>query len=175
MCAVSINRGSNWGALPTSLEHFICKAWACGKWRKGDGFDQSSLGRPDVDTAYALCIYDHLTAVPELAGSFTIGPDSSWLNKDPKGYVYNDKDAIQDGVAKVRLKTGVDGKTQAQLHAKGFNVPMPVPVSPSGPYFHAEPNVTVQLLSEAGACWTSEFTRAAARKNDGEQFKAKAP
>ena len=40
-------------------------------------------------------------------------------------------------------------------------------------YFDQDTDVTVQLVSEAGICWSASF--AAATKNDGVQFKAKTP
>ena len=55
---------------------------------------------------------------------------------------------------------------------KGVSLPVPMPLTTSE-YFAVDPRVVAQLISSEGICWTSEFTTAT--KNDGVQFKAKAP
>jgi hypothetical protein len=53
------------------------------------------------------------------------------------------------------------------------NIPLPVPRSGTV-YLNQDTSVVVQLVNnETSLCWTSEFTTST--KNNGVQFKAKAP
>ena len=131
---------------------------------------QTDLGDPTTATTYYLCIYDQTASTPALVGTLKIDPNAAWQSKDPKGFNYKDKLGVEDGVQKAKLKTGLAGKTQVQVKAKGVNLPMPVPMG-GGSYFDSDPSVVVQLVTSAGKCWTSEFP--SATKNDDKQYKAK--
>ena len=131
---------------------------------------QSDLGDPVTATTYFLCIYDQTASAPALVGELRIDPNAAWASKDPKGFNYKDKLGTEDGVQKGKLKTGVAGKSQAQVKAKGVNLPMVTPIG-GGAYFDADPSVVAQLVTSAGKCWTTEFPVATA--NDGIQYKAK--
>lgn len=145
------------------------------KWKltKGVAFDQGALGIPESTTSYALCVYDETGDVAALAGSLTIGPGSSWESTAPKGYKYTDKLGSGDGVRKVQIKAGDAGKTKLLLKAGGSTLNWPTPVA-GDKFFNADGKVTVQLVNSATpTCWTTDF--ASAKKNAGDQFKAKAP
>ncbi len=145
------------------------------KWKFSGGqmVEQADLGNPRVDRTYALCIYDQTASVSSRVASISIGASTLWTDKDPKGYQFKSKSGLVNGVAKVALKTGADGKSSASLMAKGNHVPMPVPVSGSK-YMNKDSKVIVQLVNDqTSMCWTSEFT--AAKKNDGATFQAKTP
>jgi hypothetical protein len=64
----------------------------------------------------------------------------------------------------------VAGKSQAQVKAKGVNLPMVTPIG-GGAYFDADPSVVAQLVTSEEKCWTTEF--AVATKNEESQYKAK--
>jgi len=140
------------------------------KWQRGEELLQSDLGDPVTATTYYLCIYDQTGSTPALVGTLQIDPNAAWASKDPKGFNYKDKLGTEDGVQKGKLKTGVAGKSQAQVKAKGVNLPMPVAIG-GGAYFDADPSVVAQLVTSQGKCWTTEF--AVATKNDESQYKAK--
>lgn len=123
-------------------------------------------------TSYALCVYDSVGGSSSLAASLEVDPSAFWLSYDPKGWRLKDKTGTYDGVQQIILKPGAAGKSSAQVKAKGVNLATPVPVDAST-FFSQDPQVTVQLLSSAGVCWTSEFTGNTA--NTAAQFKAKAP
>ena len=144
------------------------------KWRKGEAFAQSDLGNPEVDTPYALCIFDRSAGVPRLVASVAIDPNQRWVSKAPKGYTYKDADGLDDGVSNARFKTGADGRTAAQINAKGANLPAILPFGTAA-YFDQDPRVTVELRNGSGACWSTEFVSESTRLNDGGRFKAKAP
>ena len=146
------------------------------KWKlsKGAAVDQAGLGDPQTTTAYTLCVYDETADVGSLATSLTIPADAvKWQNKDPKGLQYKDKGGTGDGVTKIKLKTGVGGKTKAQVQAKGANLPVLTAFSATE-FFDQDTKVRVQLLNSANqTCWQSDFTTA--KKNTDTLFKAKAP
>jgi len=141
------------------------------KWGKGELLDQNMLGAPNVDTEYALCVYDTSAGIASLKTTLTVDPSAFWVSKAPKGWNYKDKTGTSDGVTGVQLKTGAAEKAKAQVKARGLNIPMPVPLMSQ--YFDQDPSVVVQLISSEGLCLTSSFT--AASKNIPTQFKAKAP
>jgi hypothetical protein len=140
---------------------------------KGQAFDQMDLGTPEATTSYTLCVYDQTGNVSELVGEVTIEPNANWVAAPPKGYSYKDKTGAQGGVQKAALKTGAVDKTKVQIKAKGTKLPLPIPLSGTET-FDQDSAVIVQLInSTTSTCWTSSFTSNS--KNDGEQFKAKAP
>jgi hypothetical protein len=145
------------------------------KWKlsAGDAFDQAVLGDPVTSRTYALCLYDETANTPTLTASLEIGPGTAWLDKSPKGLLYKDKLATEDGVVKAIFKTGVAGKTKVSVVAKGVNLPMPVPYSATE-FFDQDAAVTVQMVNdETSTCWTKSYGTAS--KNDSDDFKAKAP
>lgn len=71
----------------------------------------------------------------------------------------------------IKLSAGVSGKSKVKLKAKGENLSLPTPSSPTTA-FDLEPNLQVQLFNSDGECWSSEFV--AAKKNEAEKFKTKA-
>ena len=168
------------GCLDAAKSSFQIKKKGGGKdqlkWKlsKGSAFDQSALGDPTTNTHATLCVYDGTGGVPARVSTIDVGPGTAWDDKAPKGFNYKDKDGSQGGVQKAQLKTGADGKSKVQVKAKGANLVVPDPVA-ADKYFNVDTEVTVQLLTgdDVSTCWTSTFT--APTKNDGEQFKAKAP
>jgi cysteine-rich repeat protein len=130
------------------------------KWIKGDAFEQPALGEPDVDTRYALCVYDMLADVPSLAASIVVEPSGLWTTRAPKGWSYKDTSGSSSGATKVAIKTSaVDGKTKIVFAAGGAGLLLPGSVG-GDEYFHQDGSVLVQLLSEGGECWSSEFVAA---------------
>ena len=146
------------------------------KWKLGKGaaVDQAGLGDPTTTTAYTLCVYDETADAATLATSLSVPASATkWQSKDPKGLQYKDKGGTADGVTKIKLKTGVGGKTKAQVQAKGANLPLPTAFSTTE-FFDQDTKVRVQLLNSANqTCWQSDFTTA--KKNTDTLFKAKAP
>jgi hypothetical protein len=140
------------------------------KWQRGAAMAQGDLGDPTTTTKYFLCIYDRTASTAALIGKLVIDPNAAWTSKDPKGFNYKDKLGVEDGVQKAKLKTGDSGKTQAQVKAKGVNLPLPPPLG-EGAYFDQDPSVVVQLMSGEGKCWTSEFSTS--KKNTEAQYQAK--
>jgi probable HAF family extracellular repeat protein len=141
------------------------------KWSGGSAVAQADVGNPATADRYRLCIYDSTGDVDNLVTALEIAPNGAWVNSDPKGYGYKDSEGAKDGVTKIQIKTGADGKSKAQLAAKGAAIPMPTRFS-STQYFQSGSGVTVQLARTGGTqCWTSQFD--VATTNDGTTYKAK--
>lgn len=140
------------------------------KWSKGPLVEQDDLGNPETTTTYTLCIYDSTGGVDTFAAELTIEPNANWDDNALTGWRYKDGAGSEDGVQKVHLRTGADGKSAAQIRAKGPRIPMPAPLSPTE-IFDQDPRVTVQLINDTtSTCWTSVFTTA--MRNTAEQFRA---
>ena len=138
------------------------------KWIKGDMTVQADFGVPTGTTNYALCIYagtaNALLDDPQIPASATL-----WSPISTKGYKYKDPAGSEDGIQKVILKGGDQGKAKALVKGKGSGLPQPT-LSPSVPL-----PVTAQLVNSANNnCFEGVYDSGAVIKNDGVQFKAKA-
>lgn len=143
-------------------------------WRmsSGEATPISSLGDPFLGlTSYRLCLYDETSGGPILAteaelpaGGYCRGKACWKRLPNQKGFVYGDPDRTPDGVAKLVLKTGAEGKAKLILKAQGSR--FAVPTLP----FEQAPRVTVQLLNSAGSCWSGTFG-VPALQNDAAGFK----
>lgn|GEM_PF-1482694 len=81
-----------------------------------------------------------------------------------------DKSGGSGGVRKVLMKAGDAGATVVRVGAGGANLELP---SPAGAvFFNEDPNVVVQLVNQAGTCWTNQFSPADTKTNDAATFKA---
>jgi len=134
------------------------------KWPKGAATTAAELGDPRATSEYRLCVWDasglRLDAVARAAG--TCGGKPCW-KAVKRGYRFRDKTRSPDGILRLVLTAGTDGKAKIVLAAKGENLEPPPP--PLGV------PVTVQLArSDGGPCWESTF--AAARKNAAGRFAA---
>ena len=150
------------------------------KWKQGCGFSNATLGRPEVDSEYALCAYEHSgfgapfthpahESTVLLGG--TIAPGATWLNKAPNGYKYKDRNGDSLGIVTGLLKTGADRKSKIELLSKGVNLPMPA-TSGDGQFFDPASTITVQLSNGAGVCWSADFDPSTVKKNAADRFKA---
>jgi len=138
----------------------------------GGAVGHGELGNPATSTTYELCVFDRSSGNAVLATALVVGPNPAWKGKDPRGWLYKDRAGSRHGVRKLLLKAGTAGKSKAQVKAKGINLPTPDSVE-NGQLFKVDPSLTVQLLSSAGPCWTSNFT--SAKKNTAEKFSATSP
>jgi cysteine-rich repeat protein len=169
---VSAPRGSCRGALKSILllkndPSDDSKDKLIWKWIKGDQTTQADFGVPTGTTNYALCIFagttNTLIADPEIPADPVL-----WTAIGTKGYKYKDPSGGSDGIQKVILKGGDQGKAKALVKGKGANLPDP----PPGPF--ALP-VTAQLVNSSNnICFEGVYNMSDIIKNDPEQFKAKA-
>ena len=138
-----------------------------GQWKysRGAATVKADFGTPLVDTDYQFCIYANGSVVSRafIPAGGTCAGKPCW-KANAKGFQYKDKDATPAGVTQLKLKEGVDGKSQIQVKLKGDNVDMP-------DLALALP-VRVQIKNSAGICWETTHS-APASKNDDLQYKDK--
>jgi len=146
------------------------------RWSRGARTDAADFGDPGATDQYAVCIYDatgsSLLFVANAPAGGACGTKPCWkaLGKPPasKGFRYRDKERTPDGLLKVRLKPGADGKAKIILKGKGENLS----VSPQGlPALPLPLPVTVQLQAGNGECWGATYSTALV--NGPTTFKAK--
>lgn len=143
------------------------------KWSKGEAVSSADLGDPTASTEYALCVYDYLGDVPSLVTSIVLPSGPPWEAGRAPSYRYRDKTTAADGVQKAKLKGGDAGKTNAQLTARGLNLTLPPPATPTE-YMHADQRVVVELLNSDGQCFTSEFLAGDILRNREDRFQSTA-
>jgi len=137
------------------------------KWLKGDATTQGDFGLPSGTTNYALCVYAGTTET--LIADADIAADAvKWSPISTKGYKYKDSSGTSDGIQKVVLKGGAQGKAKALVKGKGSGLPdptlgdMPLPV-------------LAELVNSAnGICFAATYDANDVIKDDDAQFKAKA-
>jgi hypothetical protein len=149
------------------------------RWVKGQATATEDFGDPFTDTDYALCVYDASggaqpvqALVAEAGGTCGSGP--CWRHLSGSGpsqpIEYFDRPTESgtgtnpDGVRRIGLRPGADGKAQVRVEARGVNLGLPdLPL--------AQP-VVVQLQASNGECWTSSFD-AFVQENAGTAFRAR--
>ena len=141
-------------------------------WKKGEIIAPSLLGAPDVDTDYALCLFDRSGGTTTLVGSYVIpGGIAGWKTKETKNKFVN-KDSPPDGIYTFKSKAvALEGKSGAGLKGSGVPLDLPTPAG-SQIFFLHEPSMVAQLRNEEGMCLTTEFFGADFKKNSGDQVKA---
>jgi hypothetical protein len=138
------------------------------KWTKGEATQTADFGDPLTTDGYALCLFDSLGGLLFQANApagGTCGGKPCWKALGIKGFRYKDSLRTPDGVDKISLKAGLQGKAKMQFKAKGADIPafaLPLGLP-----------VTAQLQAENGQCWEGSFSAAGLSKNDSTQFKGK--
>ena len=135
------------------------------KWLKGAATTLQEFGNPAGTTAHTLCVYAGTASIVVA----TIDPSATfWSPTGSTGLKYKG-DTLSDGIQKAILKSGDAGKAKAIIKGKGTVLPDP----PVGPF---ELPVTTQLVNNSNTvCFEAVFGMANVKKNEDDQFKAKAP
>ena len=132
---------------------------------KGPATAAADLGNPLAATGYALCLVDGggavlLEAAAPAGG--TCGGKPCW-KPTRKGFRYADRDLTPDGIQKIELKAGDEGRAKIVVKGKSASLALgflPIQTLP----------VTAQLAGSDGQCWEATF--AATRRNHDGQLKA---
>jgi cysteine-rich repeat protein len=142
---------------------------------------QGDLGSPvSGSTRYDVCLYgpdDSLVAdlVVDEAGE-TCGAKAKpcWKDKGGRGWLYKDPEADASGVRKLTAASGAAGKGKLQIQA-GNNERRGQDELPTGiaAALQGAGAVAVQVRTSDALCF--EASLSTVKKNDGVQFKAKAP
>src|SRR5262249_21351540 len=113
------------------------------KWSKGQATMPADLGDPTTTDDYTLCVYDHTDATPRLllqasapaASTCPFGPMGAacWRAlgnpAGSKGFLYRNAGLFSpDGLARVKLGPGADGKAKMSVKGQGPNLAMPSPL-----------------------------------------------
>jgi Tol biopolymer transport system component len=144
------------------------------KWKNGAATALAEFGDPLTNDGVTLCVYDESGGTPVLHSEMVVPGGGlcngkvCWKTAGTKGFKYGDATQTPDGVLKLGLTAGAEGK--AKLQAKASNkrgtlgsvgaLPLPLPAR-------------VQLQSQAGACWEAVYTGAGVTTNDAGLFKGK--
>ena len=131
------------------------------KWKKGPE-DSSGAGNPDVDTTYALCVYDGLSALVadgELPGT------PAWVAKGDTKLVYKDKEGLTDNVTGGQVVDSNDALSMS-MNLGGAGLALNLGTELDAP-------VTAQIRTSTGGCFGGAFDTADIKKNDGGKFIAK--
>jgi hypothetical protein len=136
------------------------------KFIKGQSTSFDDLSDPTQTADYALCVY--AGAGNTLVGAVNISPSSTLWSAvgTQKGYKYSDPSFASDGVQKVIVKAGGDGKTKELLKARGAALPDILGMMGLG-----NVSVTAQLVNHgSGVCWQGDYPTPT--KSTDTQFKA---
>lgn len=138
-------------------------------WNRGEAFGDTEIGDPFNDTSYAFCLYDAsnaaiLSAHAPRGGTCAGYPCWRELTGSGPPIEYLHRQTNADGLVRLRLGPGADGKTRAAVLAKGVNLDLP-----------AQPlaaPIVAQIQNSLGECWTSRF-QDFVQKNDSKKFVAR--
>ena len=132
------------------------------RWRRGQATTLADFGVPTGTTSYTLCIYSGTSN----ALAYTAPGGANWSAIGTKGFRYKDKTAANDGLRRIVLRSGVDGKSRALVRGLGTNLPDPT--------LPLDLPVTAQLInSDTSTCFTTSFSTA--KKNTSTLFRARSP
>ena len=132
------------------------------KWKKGAATGAELLGDPVSGTAYGLCLYDTVGGLPVRVLDERIPSGAAW-KATKRGFKYKAPKGTE-GLTKVVVSAGSDGKASAQVKGKRVRLPA-LPVAQSDAF-------VVQLVNDAGGCWAASYLPAAS-KNTAKKLSAK--
>jgi hypothetical protein len=100
------------------------------KWSKGPARRAGRSRQPGDTTTYTLCIYDSTGGVGHVRRRAHHRAERELGRQRTHGLAYKDGAGSQDGVQKVHLRTGADGKSAATDSRERAAHPMPAPLQP---------------------------------------------
>ncbi len=124
------------------------------KWSKGSATATPDFGAPTTTTGFALCLYDGgpglaLTASAPAGGACKNGKPC-WKASGAKGFRYGDADLTPQGIQKLTLQAGENGKAKIGFAGKGPLLRMPALATLAFP-------LVVQLQGTHGECWSATY------------------
>lgn len=146
---------------------------------KGPALDREDLGDPlgtdllvpapfdEPNAAYSVCVYDEadvLVGEIDVTGSpANCGNKPCWKDTG-KNLIFKDKSALEDGIAKIVLKSGISGKPKVVVKGKSSNLPS------MAPSLVGSSSATVQVYTDEEGCFSA--TLANVVRDDPTFFKA---
>jgi cysteine-rich repeat protein len=127
------------------------------KWLRGAATTQAEFGDPTSSANYQFCVFAETDHSPLLLMSAAVPPSgSSWHADGHLGYLYDDRSAGQDGMQRIFLRGGANGRSKVVLEGKGPGLSDPPLLLPPAQ------GLRVQLSNQAsGVCWESELPASA--------------
>ncbi len=138
------------------------------KW-KSLAAPAAGFGDPLASTTYAVCVWDGVALADQFKTDLVVGSGTGW-SADAGGYRYDDADGLVDGVTLLRLRAASNGRQSLQLKASGASLRSPLAYA-RDQFFALVPQLTVQLVSSDGDCWSAGY--AAAISTSSRKFVAK--
>lgn len=124
-------------------------------WGRGPATAGTDFGNPVAGDGFALCVYDGgglrttLRVPGETPGCGGTAVRRRW-RATRRGFAYADRTVGGDGVQRLALQAGVDGKARVALVARGAGLHLPSLATLVSP-------LTIQLRSATGACWSARY------------------
>ena len=123
-------------------------------WGRGVATVPADFGNPLAGDGVTLCVYDGnglrtTVRVPGEAPGCGRTAKLRW-RATRRGFAYADAKVADDGVQRLGLQSGVDGKARVALVARGAGLDLPSLATLTSP-------VTIQLRSATGACWGARY------------------
>ena len=131
-------------------------------WKKGEATESADFGDPSATTRYAVCLYDAIENEPRLVSAIDLLPSDDWLPKKGRW-------KYRSATGRISLVPGVAGKSKISLSGRGPDLDLPEEAEPDL-YFHANPEVRIQLVNSVGSCWQSLFEVDGLSRNENGQI-----
>lgn len=138
------------------------------KWKKGEETEFFDLAPPQ-STSYEFCIGDAsgtpLVRITVPSGSLCDG-DPCWDEvHSSAGWSFRDGDGQFDGLERITILAGPEGRAKVKVEAEGPQV-----VLPFQPVILP---IVVRLRGADGNCWAETYTSVGVRRNTAKQFSAR--
>jgi len=139
-------------------------------WRfsRGPALALSSFGDPTLASGFALCLYDDGT----LKLQAQVGASPTLWRRSGTRFTYKDNAGSGDGIVKVNLRSGANGRSKIDVAGKGINLRLPTPFSGTR-FFSNATGVLVQLHQDDGSCYQTQFTAEHGKPNKRTRFSAR--
>jgi hypothetical protein len=138
------------------------------KWgRIGIPTPAEDFGDPLTTTDFDLCIFDTTMGQPRIAAHLKVPHGAAWRQKGGLKWIFKDKVGDPDGVTIVKLRSG----SRPALGLKASRDNLALTAFSSEKFFDMDSEVTAQLISNEGPCWTTTFLTA--KKNTSKKFRTK--
>jgi hypothetical protein len=145
-------------------------------WKDGGRIASYDLGRTDLYSEVALCIFDEsVTGPPLFAGIVNEGLDPleyngrgselGWSSKSDGSIRYKERTGRAHGITQIRIETGAAGHNSIVVKGAGLSLHVPRAELPVP--------LRVQLQIQGGACFEGRFGAEGVSKNADGSFRAK--
>lgn len=123
-------------------------------WGRGTASALADFGNPLAGDGLTLCVYDggglrNVIRVPGATPGCGATAKPRW-RATRRGFAYADATFSADGVQRLALQSGGEGKARITVVARGAALEIPALGTLTSP-------VTIQLRSATGACWSARY------------------